>query len=84
MQPDYVKIDRHFIDKCDQNKEKQPFIQSVITISKDLGIIVLVEGIEMKEEFEYCKEAGVDLVQGYCISKPLEPKQVKDYQPTFK
>lgn len=84
LQPDYVKIDRHFIDKCDQNKEKQQFIQSVINISKDLGIIVLAEGMETKEEFEYCKEVGVDLAQGYYISKPLEPKQVKDYQPTFK
>lgn len=80
LQPDYVKFDRHSIDKCLQNEEKQLFIQTVKNILKDFGIKVLAEEIETKEEFKYCKSVGVDLSQGYYISKILTPKKVKDYQ----
>lgn len=70
LQPDYVKIDRNYISYCDQSKEKQSFLIDVMNISQNLGIKVLGEGIERKEELEFCKSIGVDLAQGYLIGKP--------------
>ncbi|MGM0844361.1 MAG: EAL domain-containing protein [Bacillota bacterium] len=75
LKPDYVKIDRSYIKDCDQNKGNQSFLKDVTRISRELGISVLAEGIERKEELQYCKSLGVDLGQGYYIGKPLkEPK----------
>ncbi|UII57141.1 EAL domain-containing protein [Cytobacillus spongiae] len=70
LSPDYVKIDRHYIDHCDQSDEKQEFLQQVISLAKQLDIIVLAEGIEREEELAYCRRIGVDLAQGYFIGKP--------------
>ncbi|TYS15781.1 EAL domain-containing protein [Rossellomorea vietnamensis] len=75
LNPDYVKIDRSYIKDCDQNKANQSFLEDVTRISRELGISVLAEGIERKEELQYCKSLGVELGQGYYIGKPLrEPK----------
>ncbi|MFE8703614.1 EAL domain-containing protein [Cytobacillus sp. FJAT-54145] len=73
LNPDYVKIDRSYVDHCDQNSEKQRFLLNVLQISRDLGIKVLAEGIERKEELEFCQSIGVDLAQGYFIGKPSNP-----------
>lgn len=70
LQPDYVKIDRHYIQNCDQEKEKQHFLKEVIHIANELSIHVLAEGIERKEELDYCREIGIPLAQGYYIGKP--------------
>ncbi|WP_409253481.1 EAL domain-containing protein [Bacillus sp. SCS-153A] len=76
LKPDYVKIDRSYIDHCDSNKASQSFLKEVTHISRELGVRVLAEGIERKEELEYCKSIGVDLAQGYYIGKPLKEAKV--------
>lgn len=72
LNPDYVKIDRHYVDHCDEFSEKQQFLSEVMKIAKDLGIIVLAEGIERPEELEHCRQIGIDLAQGYLIGKPTQ------------
>ncbi|MCA1032400.1 EAL domain-containing protein [Bacillus timonensis] len=70
LQPDFVKVDRHYIDHCDQSIEKQQFLQDVVDISKQLKINILGEGIEREEELEYCRSIGIHHAQGYFIGKP--------------
>ncbi|AJD90776.1 signal peptide protein [Jeotgalibacillus malaysiensis] len=70
LEPNYVKIDRSFVDRCDEDIQKQEFLSEVNRISKELGIIVLAEGLERVEELKVCKEIGIDLCQGYLIGKP--------------
>ncbi|WP_456271760.1 EAL domain-containing protein [Bacillus sp. AK031] len=72
IKPDYVKVDRSYVSHCDSIRENQAFLKEVSHISKELGIKVLAEGIERKEEFDYCKTVGIDLAQGYYIGKPEE------------
>jgi EAL domain-containing protein (putative c-di-GMP-specific phosphodiesterase class I) len=72
LQPDYLKIDRSYIDHCDQNHENQQFLSKVMNIAEGLGIIVLAEGIERKEELEFCRSIGADLAQGYYIGRPAK------------
>ncbi|OIU72453.1 EAL domain-containing protein [Rossellomorea aquimaris] len=70
LQPDIVKIDRSYISGCDRNPDKQQFLRTVIHTAGELGISVLAEGIERKEELAFCKEIGVNYGQGYLIGKP--------------
>lgn len=70
LHPDYVKIDRSFIDHCDQDRHKQKFLREVQLVSKELNIQVLAEGIERIEELELCRDLGMNLAQGYFIGKP--------------
>ncbi|KIL50250.1 signal peptide protein [Jeotgalibacillus alimentarius] len=70
LEPNYVKIDRSYVDRCDEDTEKQKFLKEVTHVSKELGITVLAEGLERIEELKVCKDVGIDLCQGYLIGKP--------------
>ncbi len=72
LKPDYVKIDRGLIDYCDQDKAKQEQILHIFERSQDVGSQVLAEGIERREEFEFCRSIGINLAQGYLFGKPSE------------
>lgn len=70
LKPDYIKIDRSYVSFCDQDEEKQAFINRALHTASNLGIKTLAEGIERKEEYDYCREAGIPLAQGYFFGKP--------------
>ncbi|SFL69276.1 EAL domain, c-di-GMP-specific phosphodiesterase class I (or its enzymatically inactive variant) [Paenibacillus sp. 1_12] len=70
LMPDYVKIDRGLIDMCDSDDIKQRKISDIISCAHQIGAIVLAEGMERKEEWDYCKSLGIDLAQGYLLGKP--------------
>lgn len=70
LNPDYVKIDRQYINYCDQDAYNQEFLGRVIELAKKLEITVLAEGIERQEELDYCRKNGIDLAQGFYIGKP--------------
>ncbi|MGY3257868.1 bifunctional diguanylate cyclase/phosphodiesterase [Pseudomonas chlororaphis] len=72
LRPDYVKIDRHFIDGIHQDALKREFVGSILQIAKASRAQVIAEGIEVAEELEVLTEMGVDLLQGYLLCRPQE------------
>jgi diguanylate cyclase (GGDEF)-like protein len=72
LRPDYVKIDRHFIDGIHQDALKREFVGSILQIAKASRAQVIAEGIELPEELAVLTEMGVDLVQGYLLGRPQE------------
>ncbi|MHA3739105.1 bifunctional diguanylate cyclase/phosphodiesterase [Pseudomonas sp. Eth.TT006] len=72
LRPDYVKIDRHFIDGIHQDALKREFVGSILQIAKTSRAQVIAEGIELPEELAVLTEMGVDLVQGYLLGRPQE------------
>lgn len=72
LRPDYVKIDRSYIDNCDQDQDKLNFLKEANERAHALGIITLAEGIERIEEAKICASLGYDLGQGYLFGKPAE------------
>ncbi|MBV6290067.1 bifunctional diguanylate cyclase/phosphodiesterase [Pseudomonas aegrilactucae] len=72
LRPDYVKIDRHFIDGIHQDAVKREFVGSILQIAKASRAQVIAEGIELPEELTVLTEMGVDLVQGYLLCRPQE------------
>jgi len=41
-------------------------------MSQAMGIQVIAEGVENKEEYDECKRLGCDMIQGYFIAKPTQ------------
>ncbi|TWI57175.1 EAL domain-containing protein [Halalkalibacter nanhaiisediminis] len=76
LKPDFAKIDRHLIDHCDENKEKQAQIHATVKIANEYGMTLLAEGIERKEEADFCQSLGISLGQGYFFGKP-QPKPLE-------
>ncbi len=58
-------------------------VQSLLQMSQDLGIQVLAEGIEIREELEACIKLGFDLGQGYYLGKPSPDLPTAPLPPTF-
>ena len=68
--PNIVKLDRELIVDIDQNKFKQYYVAQHVAEFHRRKMLVVAEGIERKEEFEYLKSIGVDLYQGYYLGRP--------------
>ncbi|MGF6331760.1 diguanylate cyclase (GGDEF)-like protein [Pseudomonas sp. BS3782 TE3695] len=83
LRPDYVKIDRHFIDGIHQDALKREFVGSILQIAKASRAKVIAEGIELPEELAVLTEMGVDLVQGYLLCRPQEqpPRDARTLMP---
>lgn len=78
MPIDIIKIDKVFLEKADLNSD-QNIINYIMLIAKHLGVKTIVEGVETKEEVEFVKKLGCDLIQGYYYSKPMEKKEFEEY-----
>src|SRR3989344_7663427 len=83
LRPDYVKIDRHFIDGIHQDAVKREFVGSILKMANASRAQVIAEGIELPEELAVLTEMGVDLVQGYLLCRPQEhpPRDARTLMP---
>ena len=70
IRPDYVKIDRHFIDRIDQDPVKQAFVTSVVHLCEQLQCEIIAEGIERLGEMKLLRSLGIHIGQGYLLGKP--------------
>lgn len=84
LRPDYVKIDRHFIDGIHQDAVKREFVGSILKMANASRAQVIAEGIELPEELAVLAEMGVDLLQGYLFSRPQEvpPRDASNLLPS--
>ncbi|HYG32697.1 MAG TPA: EAL domain-containing protein [Methylophilaceae bacterium] len=73
---DYLKIDQSFIRGLPDRKTDVTLVNSMISMSKELGIGVIAEGVETQAQLEYLKLKGCDIVQGYFHYAPMPPEEV--------
>ncbi|GAB6043449.1 GGDEF domain-containing protein [Endothiovibrio diazotrophicus] len=80
LRPDYVKIDRHFIQGIHDDTAKQAFVRSIRDIARSLDCRVIAEGVECREERETVEGLGITLAQGFYFSPPrtVPPTQLSD------
>lgn len=70
FQTHIIKLDMELIRNIHLSKSRQTIIKNCLNMFKDLNITPLAEGIEIIEEYEWLKQAGVELMQGYLFAKP--------------
>ena len=68
---DELKIDKSFVDYITEQKSEKEMLKSIIAMGKNLGILVLAEGVETNEQVKILQKAGCDIFQGYYFAKPL-------------
>ncbi len=69
---DVLKIDRTFVSGVPANPEDTALCKAITAMAGSLNLEVIAEGVETEEQWNYLSREGVDLVQGFYISKPLE------------
>ena len=70
-----IKIDKTFISKLDRNSEP-PIVRAAIALARGLGLPVVAEGVETREQLALLTREGCDQVQGYLIGRP---RTIDDY-----
>ena len=75
---DVLKIDMQFIRSIDKNPKVKDIIRMIINLSKMMNAITVAEGVETKEQCDFLKENGCDVIQGYYFFKPLPPQEFEE------
>jgi EAL domain-containing protein (putative c-di-GMP-specific phosphodiesterase class I) len=73
LEPEIVKLDMSLVRNVHKQSTKQKLIRSMTGLCKDMGMMVVAEGIETVEERDQLVELGCDLLQGYLFAKPGRP-----------
>ena len=76
-----LKIDRTLIAPLSNTPDDSPIVSSTIILAKRLGLTVVAEGVETREQVVCLKIAGCDVAQGYHFSRPLAAAQLAEYPP---
>ena len=66
-----LKFDRAFIHALPDDKRAFAIIKAMTLLARDLGMVVVAEGVENAEQMDACTTAGVDATQGYFIGRPM-------------
>jgi EAL domain-containing protein (putative c-di-GMP-specific phosphodiesterase class I) len=67
---DKIKIDQGFISNVERNRQSAAIARAVIALARALGLPVLAEGVETREQLGFLEREGCDQVQGYLIGRP--------------
>lgn len=76
-----VKIDRSFVKDMLENDNDAVIVKAIIDLGHNLGLNVVVEGVEDKETVARLKTLGCDFLQGYYFSAPLSNTDFLNWLP---
>lgn len=76
MSFDYVKIDGCFIRDIRQNPVSEAMVRAISDVAKAMGIGVVAEFVESKDDIAYIRDLGVDLLQGFALHKPEDMSSI--------
>lgn len=70
FQPDLLKLDMELIRGIDQDSVRQVLVDGTLQMCRRLGVDVIAEGVETREELAVLKDMGIQLFQGYLLARP--------------
>ncbi len=74
---DVLKMDKAFLDNNIEGSNNAIVIECAIDLAKRLGMKVVAEGVETKEQAIWLNSLGCDMAQGYFFEKPLQEEEFK-------
>jgi EAL domain-containing protein (putative c-di-GMP-specific phosphodiesterase class I) len=76
--PEYIKVDRYFVDGCAKDPARQAFLASIVGLAGRIGSRVVAEGIEQAADLECLRATGIGLFQGFLLGRPAP---ARDFAP---
>lgn len=76
---DLVKIDRAFVRHIPFNEQDRLLLDGIINIVHNLGMQVVIEGVETREQLNFLCQKGCAFTQGYLLSRPLAYDDLTEY-----
>lgn len=75
---DQLKIDRSFV-KDIWNPANSTIVSAIIALARNLGLEIVVEGVETKAHSEFFESSGALLLQGYYYARPMSERQLREW-----
>ena len=79
-----LKIDKSFIDNLPHDYHDVAISKTVISLSENLDLKVIAEGVETKEQLDFLLANGCRHIQGYYYSKPLPAHEMEQFMQQYK
>lgn len=73
VHPEWLKIDISLIRHVDTDEIRAQLVKSLVAFADNIGVGLIAEGIETREELEKLRELGVRYGQGFLFTRPVEP-----------
>ena len=74
---DTLKIDKSFIDRVITDESTKIITESIVSMVSKLGYETVAEGVETEEQFDYMKQIGCDIIQGYLLGRPVPADDIE-------
>lgn len=74
---DQIKIDRSFVAGIGAERSDETIVKAIIAMGHSLGLTIVAEGVETREQYDFLRTHGCDRAQGYLIGRPLEARAVE-------
>jgi diguanylate cyclase (GGDEF)-like protein/PAS domain S-box-containing protein len=68
-----LKVDASFVRGIGQKRDDEKIVEAVVRLGQSLGLTVVAEGVETREQMDFLRGRDCDEIQGYYLSKPLAP-----------
>ncbi len=78
LRPDTIKIERAIVAGCDQDATRRAILANILNLGRDIGIDVVLEGVERVEEVEALRAIGGRFMQGFYFGRPAFEAMVPD------
>ncbi|USU14399.1 bifunctional diguanylate cyclase/phosphodiesterase [Paraburkholderia fungorum] len=76
---DALKIDKSFVRALVDCEKAPAVIRGIVGLARSLGMKTVAEGVECPSQAEELKDAGCDAIQGYLVSRPLDPDAFAEF-----
>lgn len=73
---DRLKIDRSFVKDTPGDSDDCAIVRTIIAMARNMGLSVIAEGVELKEQLDFLAAEGCSEIQGYLLSKPLPAEEI--------
>ena len=73
---DVLKVDRSFVEDVHENADSRAIVESIMGLSRALGLDVVAEGVETNLQLEAVRGLGCRRAQGWLVGGALEPEQL--------
>lgn len=76
---DKLKIDRSFVTDIRFDPNDAAIVETIIAMAQHLGLGIVAEGVESREELDFLLEKGCRIFQGYYFAQPMPAQEFRDF-----
>jgi EAL domain-containing protein (putative c-di-GMP-specific phosphodiesterase class I) len=73
---DVLKIDRSFVGRMTEGDQALQIVRTIVELARVLGMDVVAEGIETREQYRLLRQMGCRFGQGFLFARPLSPEAI--------